>query len=114
MLTVLWSIGWSMILLGLIIKISIKIIFPIGLLLFALHDYFGGLLFSSHTGNNIFGILFMGLVILPIGKTHSVAFLYSILPWTCVMFLGYCFGKYVQNKRFVFRSGLFLVFIFLV
>ena len=112
MLTVLWAIGCSMILLGIILKLSPKLILPLGLLLFFGHD-----IVSMNTNNSSPGfinLLFNGLYILPIGKTHTIAFLYSILPYTAVMLLGYWMGKHVRERKTVFITGLGLFLLFII
>ncbi|MGN6618783.1 MAG: DUF1624 domain-containing protein [Ilyomonas sp.] len=112
MLTVLWAIGCSMILLGILLKLSPKLILPLGLLLFLGHD-----IVSMNTNNSSPGfvnLLFNGLYILPVVKTHTIAFLYSILPYTGIMLLGYWMGKHVRERKTVFITGLGLFLLFII
>jgi len=115
MLTVLWAIGASMILLGLLLKISPRLILPLGLLLFFGHDLFTFLSLPKELqGNGFLQVLFTGRYILPVTTGHTIAFLYAILPWTGVMFLGYSFAPYINNKKVILVTGFSLVFLFLI
>ncbi|MDB5195783.1 MAG: hypothetical protein JWP88_153 [Flaviaesturariibacter sp.] len=113
MLTVLWAIGWSMTLLGITLRLSARIILPIGLLLFFGHDLYSLIQLPMQSPLNKFlGILFTGRVILPVGATHMIGFFYAILPWTGVMFLGYWFGRHINHKKAMFLSGMGLIALF--
>ncbi|MCW3075178.1 MAG: hypothetical protein JWP69_2247 [Flaviaesturariibacter sp.] len=114
MLTVLWAIGWSMILLGLIIRLSERIVLPLGVLLFFGYNLFSLVPPSGSAGGKLLNILFTGRVIMPLDATHLVGFFYAILPWTGVMLLGYWFARHIANKRTVLLTGLGLVACFLL
>jgi uncharacterized membrane protein len=115
MLTVFWAIGISMILLGLLLRVSSKLILPIGLLLFFGHDLITSIPFGNDAGGAIMKIFFQGLFIVPLDSNHIVAFLYPVLPWTGVMLLGYSFGRIVrdQNKILLSAMGFMILFIIL-
>jgi len=114
MLTVLWAIGWSMIILGVLMRLAPKAILPLGLLLFFGHNLFGYLNLSPGGSTNFLQILFTGRVIVPVTANHVIGFLYSILPWTSVMLLGYWFGKHVNNRAMALRAGLALILLFII
>jgi uncharacterized membrane protein len=115
MLTVLWAIGCSMILLGLCLKISPKLILPLGLLIFLGHDLLSLVVLPpTGAGPGLVKVLFTGIYITPLTGKHIIGFFYPILPWTAVMFLGYWFGKYLSNRKVVFFTGLSLIALFLV
>lgn len=120
-LQVIWAIGISMVLLGLAVWLPFKLILAIGLLVVLGHnslDYYEaglkerpGLLYSLlHTQNFI-----------PITENRVLGILYPFLPWTGLMFLGYCFGKLFtqyegaeRKKRLLWLgSGIILFFILL-
>ncbi|RZJ76498.1 MAG: DUF1624 domain-containing protein [Flavobacterium sp.] len=99
-LQVIWAIGCSMLLLAIFSRISYKAVLCIGLLLFFGHNllnYFslppadtlnGGLISAFITGQATF---------LPIGDNRFILVLYTVLPWTGAMFLGYAIGKWYES-----------------
>src|SRR5258708_1072571 len=94
-LQVIWAICASMILFRLIIQLPFKIIFAIGLIIVAGHNIMDFPSISSNFKGNVIADLlyFSNFSIYPIGQNHSFIIVYSFLPWTGVMMLGYCFGK---------------------
>ena len=114
-LTVLWAIGCSMILLGICLRLSASAILPVGLILVFGHNLFS-LVNPDPTSNvsTLLRIFFTGNVVLPVDKTHIIGFLYAILPWTGIMFLGYAFGKYIPDRKRIMYLGLFIVLLFFI
>jgi uncharacterized membrane protein len=114
-LTVLWAIGWSMVLLGLFVRFAPRLILPVGLILYFGHNLFPLLHVPPDTfGGKFLRILFTGLVIEPIDQSHVVGFIYSILPWTAVMLLGFWFGRYITDKTKIFWTGVGLLALFVI
>lgn len=98
-LQVFWAIGFSMIFLGLLVRLPFRIVILIGLLIFFGHNVFDKLTIPS-TG--LAGVLLNVFVtgsasFYPISDSHTVAVLYKILPWTSVMILGYGIGYFYAN-----------------
>jgi uncharacterized membrane protein len=105
-LQVLWAIGFSMIILGLLVRLPLKWIAVIGVLIFFGHDILdyvkppnsiieGDLLKLFLTA---FGSLFT------INSSHFIFDLYAVIPWTGIMLIGYVFGslyrpEYDPQKR---------------
>ncbi|MCX2481437.1 heparan-alpha-glucosaminide N-acetyltransferase domain-containing protein [Pedobacter sp. MC2016-15] len=122
-LLVFWSIGWSMILLGIFSKISGKVVTVLGMLIVFGHNLldFADL---PQTGTPAFliKIFFTGAAtILPLSPTHLIGFFYAVLPWTGMMFLGYAAGTWYQKdfseitrRKYLIRSGLALCLIFII
>jgi uncharacterized membrane protein len=117
-LQVIWAIGWSMIILGLLMRTSFKVILVIGLLLFFGHnilDYF-------NLPGNAWKILFTSFgTVIPIGGNRFVFAFYAILPWTSAMLLGYCtgyfFGKSIPaetRRRFLLMTGSAAILLFII
>lgn len=98
-LQVIWAIGWSMILLGLLMLISYRVVLITGILLFAGHNVLDYLkLPSGDTGSYVWGTLFTSRgMILQLNSTHFIGIFYAILPWTALMLLGYCAGVWYQK-----------------
>lgn len=114
-LTVFWAIGWSMILTGLLLKLSRRLILPLGLLLFFGHNLSALInLPPDGVGGILTRIFFGPPFVLPAGKDHAILFAYAILPWTGVMLLGYYFGQFVTNRRVVLVTGLALIVLFIL
>ncbi|UKT62980.1 DUF1624 domain-containing protein [Pedobacter mucosus] len=123
-LTVIWAIGWSMILLGIFSKISHRLVLVIGLILIFGHDltnYF--ILPSSDTfkGGLIAVLLTTRGLAIPISPSHIFIFSYAVLPWAGVMFIGFAVGKWYNpsfdsniRRRNLLYSGIFLLFLFAV
>lgn len=125
-LQVIWAIGGSMILLGLMIllKLPVKGIIAIGVIIFVGHNIFdiekadivyktlAGKLLLSAGGFNAF---------YPTGPNRGLLIAYALLPWTGVMFVGYGFGRLykktfdaITRRRVLLYSGLGMLLVFMV
>ena len=122
-LQVIWAIGISMIILGLLIHLPFKIIFLIGFLIVFGHN----LLDYPQVNNGLKGgfladlLYFSNFSVYNIDKNHIVLIVYSFLPWTGVMMLGYCFGKLFspsfsaeQRRKTLWWMGSGLLVLFVV
>jgi len=120
-LQVIWAIGISMIILGLLIYLPFKIIFLIGFIIVFGHN----LLDYPQVNSGLKGgfladlLYFSNFSVYNIDKNHIIFIVYSFLPWTGVMLLGYCFGKLfsssfstVQRKKILLGMGSGLVVLF--
>jgi uncharacterized membrane protein len=123
-LQVIWAIGISMILLGLLVLLPYRIIFAIGLLIVAGHNIMDYPSVSSgFKGTPLSDLLyFSNFSFFQLWQDHFVIIVYAFLPWTGVMLLGYCFGKLYQTgvdpvwrRKMLLGigTGLILLFIFL-
>ncbi|WP_345948681.1 heparan-alpha-glucosaminide N-acetyltransferase domain-containing protein [Mucilaginibacter sp. PAMB04274] len=116
---VIWAIGISMIILGLLLRISNKIILPLGLLLIVGHDALQYLPQPKNVVSTaLLNILFTArLYIIPLPGNHFLAFLYAVLPWTGIMLLGYAVSAWYvneshqKNRRLALSSTGFLLLI---
>lgn len=125
-LQVIWAIGGSMILLGLLIMLRapLALIGTIGVIIFFGHNIidvvkidavektFAGKLLLSSQG---FGTFW------PTGPNRGLLLAYALLPWAGVMFLGYVFGTLykktydaAKRKKALLYSGLGLLLLFVV
>lgn len=122
-LQVIWAIGWSMIILGILVRTSIQVIAVVGILLFAGHnitDYIN-LPQQGAAGTLMKLLLTTRFEILPISGTRVALAIYAILPWSAIMLLGYAMGYLFKNdfpaarRRKVFLlTGIGLVLLFIV
>ena len=123
-LQVIWSIGWSMILLGILSKVSNRLVTVVGILLFFGHnilDYISLPTFSSLSGQLISILFTTSTKVIPIGSEHYLGTFYSILPWTGAMFIGFSIGRWFdgdfdakKRKQYLLYSGLGLFLSFLL
>jgi len=106
-LQTIWSIGISMIFLGLAIWMPFKLILTTGLLIFFGHNLLD-FAEAARNGN------------VPLNANHSIGFFYPILPWIGVMLMGYCSGKILtsfnplQRNKSLLWTGIGLLFLFVV
>ena len=118
-LTVIWAIGISMIILGLLIWLPFPAIFITGLLIVIGHN---GLDFyeAANTDNlSAWYHLLHRPNLFDIGNNFQLLVFYPFLPWTGLMMMGYCFGKLLSDTRGVQQkkilvwlgSGIILLFI---
>lgn len=122
-LQVIWAIGVSMILLGILSRISHRLVLIVGLILFFGHNILNYLSLPDQatTSGRIVATLFSASgTFIPVGANHTIGVFYAILPWTGAMFLGFWIGRWyntafdaAKRKRYLFYSGLtlFLAFI---
>jgi uncharacterized membrane protein len=123
---VIWAIGGSMILLGLLLwfRASLTVIGILGAIIFFGHNLFD--LVKIHAINDTFlgKLMFSGKgfgTFWPIAPNRGFILAYALLPWAGVMLLGYVFGSLykssvdaVKRRKTLFYSGLSLLTVFLV
>lgn len=122
-LQVIWAIGWSMVFLALVTRISPKSVLIIGLILVFGHNLFN--LFPAPpdpSSGLILKVFFTASgTVVPLSGNHLVGVFYAILPWTGIMFLGYGLGSWYKKgyaaerrKRNLLFLGLFSICMFIV
>lgn len=119
-LEVIWAIGISMVILGLVIWLPFEIILAIGLLIVLGHNaldfYERDQTTPFSAGYNlVHRVGFHSLW----GK-HQLLILYPFLPWSGLMMLGYCLGKVLRNdnvayrKKFLVITGISVIGLFII
>lgn len=94
-LQVIWAIGVSMILLGLLVRTSATVIGVVGALIFVGHDLTDLFPPVEGAGATLYRLLLTArAVVLPVGENHFIYALYAAIPWSGVMLLGYVSGYY--------------------
>ena len=98
-LQVIWAIGISMILMGLLVQLPFKVIFALGILIVFGHNILDYESVSEGLKGSAFADLlyFSNFSVYNLFTDHFVIIVYSFLPWTGVMMLGYCFGKLYEQ-----------------
>jgi uncharacterized membrane protein len=121
-LQVLWAIGISMIILGLLVRAPMAVIGVIGAFIFFGHDILDYVTIPEKgTPSVLMNIFFTARgTFLSLDKSHFVADLYAIIPWTGIMLLGYVCGQLYnpsfnpEKRRNILRAtGLALLVLFL-
>lgn len=120
---VIWAIGASMVLLGILIHLPIWAIFTIGLVIVAGHN----IMDISSVRAGLKGTFLSDLVyfsnfsVYTVWKDHFLLIVYAFLPWTGVMLLGFCFGMFYKKeveplyrRKMLLRIGALLVLLFIV
>ena len=122
-LQVLWAIGGSMVLLGLLVWLPLPVIGIIGAVIFFGHNI-PGLEKASAVNDTLAGKLLLSghqRDYWQLDTDHKLNIAYALLPWTGVMIIGYVFGSLyqrsfdaVRRKKTLLYSGLGLLVLFLV
>jgi uncharacterized membrane protein len=111
---VIWAIGASMILLGIVSRISKQLVLVVGIIILMCHNLLdaGNSVYHLQVGPSVF----VDLLVRPnfniaIDSNHAIVLLYPVLPWAALMFIGFGIGhwfnkEYSPAKR---RSNLLLL-----
>ena len=122
---VIWAIGCSMIILGIIRQLSTRWILVTGLILFFGHDLVNIRYVNLPQTGTIADLIRMLFTtfgnIIPINSAHVIGDFYAILPWTGVMLIGYGIGYWFtkeypaeKRKRNLLISGLSMIALFII
>jgi len=122
-LQVIWAIGISMILFGLVIQLPFWFIFSLGFIIVFGHN----LLDYPGINKNLKGgwladlVYFSNFSVYSLSKDHFFLIVYAFLPWLGVMMLGYCFGKLyahtfdaARRRKMLLLMGTGLIVLFIV
>lgn len=122
-LQVIWAIGISMVILGLLVRAPLMVIGTIGCIIFFGHDILDYMqLPKAGAGYVLLRIFFTAKgTILPLGSNHYIFDLYAVIPWTGVMLIGYVFGSLykssvsaAQRKRILLIAGCCFIALFIL
>jgi len=119
-LIVIWAIGISMIVLGILIYLPQKAILIVSLVLICGHNLLDGITMEGKSFTSVIWYII-----------HQSSFVdydsfvlnvgYPVLPWIGVMALGYCFGEFYTKdfdvsvrKKWLLRLGLGAIILFLI
>jgi len=121
-LQTIWSIGISMIILGLVIWLPFTAIFILGSLIVLGHnalDYYEGPPATYHSPGWFYDLLHH-VNFYTLWDGHSLLILYPFLSWCGLMMLGYCFGKLFinfegkQRKKLLIWLGVGVILFFAI
>lgn len=113
LLTVLWALGWSMVALGFLAWLPVRVLATVSVLVIALHNLADPI---SLPGAGWKLLHQQGVI--PIGGTVIVV-AYPLIPWIAVMAAGYVFGHVLvmdtrERQQWTLRLGLGLTAAFVV
>lgn len=114
---VIWAIGWSMIILGVLLRTSIKLIIALGFIIVFGHDIIDYITIPQQGAEHVLMSIFFTAFGTQIkyGSQRYIFDLYAIIPWTGIMLLGYGFGKlYKQDYDALKRRKIILTIGFAV
>lgn len=122
-LQVIWAIGWSMILLGLLVRTNITVIIIAGCLIFFGHNIFDYLTLPK---DGVMRVVLTALftssgAVFPVRSNFMMGDFYAILPWTGAMLLGYATGSFfrpsvnsAKRKKLVLSIGIAVTLLFII
>ena len=98
-LQVIWAIGISMILLGGVVRLPYRVVLITGVVLVAAHNLLDQPALARLLKGHVLADLayYSDFTIYRLWGRHFFLIVYSFLPWTGIMFLGYGFGKLYEN-----------------
>jgi uncharacterized membrane protein len=121
-LQVIWAIGISLLLLGLLLRFGATAILIIGLLIVVGHN----LLDNVNPPGGMAGVAWRLFIntqgnITPLGNNYHLFILYAALPWAGILFAGYGIGvlyqqgyDQIQRKKILLMTGVTLTLLFLL
>ncbi|MDX1454581.1 MAG: heparan-alpha-glucosaminide N-acetyltransferase domain-containing protein [Gammaproteobacteria bacterium] len=120
-LQVIWAIGCSMIVLGLVLPLGVRAIAVLGLLLVFGHNLLDGIASQQFGDYAILWMLVHEQNFLPIlGGSWSLFIAYPLVPWIGVIMLGYAFGSLITSHPNggwfgpTFKIGLAMTMLYIV
>ena len=122
-LQVIWAIGISMILLGLLIFLPVNTIVAIGAIIIAGHNLLDiPSIADTLKGNFLSDLIFDAeFAYYNFSATHGIMIVYAFLPWTGLMFLGYGFGRLytdgydpIKRQKLLRQLGTILLLFFIL
>ena len=116
--TVLWALGWAMIVLSALVWLPASVVGIVGAVIIVTHNLFDGVQASSL---GAFGPLWTALHapgVLWTDGTHTVFAAYVLIPWVGVTAVGYSLGQVYRweperRRRFLVRMGIAAVVAFI-
>jgi len=119
---VIWALGASMIVMSLCVRLPYKAIFAIGVVIVAGHNILDYPAFTNLKQNLWMEFLYSAnFSFHAFAPNHFLVIVYSFVPWTGVMLLGFCLGKLFEDgveaeyrRKMLVRLGLGITTAFLV
>jgi uncharacterized membrane protein len=122
-LQVIWAIGVSMIILGLVVFLPVPVIVILGLIVACGHNLLDNPALAQKVRDGTLGdIVYFGQFSFhQISNNRAFVIVYAFLPWTGIMLLGYGFGKLFtpafdekRRRRVLLVLGFAIVLLFFI
>ncbi len=118
LLSILWALGWSMVVLGFLVRVPSSILAVLSIGVIALHNLADSVPASQFGAAAWAWNILHQPGIFRVGGADVLA-AYPVVPWIAVMAVGYCFGPVVtrdpsQRRRWMVRIGFGLTLAFLI
>ena len=120
-LQVIFAIGVSMIVLGILIHLPRKAILVLALILIAGHNLLDGITMEGKSFASVIWYILHKSSFIEFSENFVMIVAYPVLPWIGVMALGYCFGGFyakdfdvVMRKKWLLRLGLGAIVLFFI
>ncbi len=111
-LLVLWALGWSMVALGFLAHLPIRVLAILSILTIMLHNLLDPIQAAQLGGFAWLWDILHQQALFKVGPL-PVLVAYPLIPWIAVMAAGYCFGSILQ-RRWMIRLGVGLTLAFIV
>jgi len=122
-LEVLWATGFGMIILGLLLRLPIPAIATLAIIIIFGHNMLDYLQLPGTGVTGGLSKLFLSAagVFIPLSAGRSIVVLYTVIPWSGALLLGYTFGSLYNNgydadkrKRILRLTGISAVILFVI
>jgi uncharacterized membrane protein len=122
-LEVLWAIGFGMIIIGLLIRAPMFVIATVAIVILFGHNSLDYMQLPQNGLTGSLTKLFLSAkgVFIPLSTDRSITVLYTVIPWSGALLLGYTFGAIYKSgydadkrKRILRLTGFSAVVLFLV
>lgn len=115
-LSVLWVLGWSMVALGVLVHVPVRVLAALSVAVIALHNLADGIAATQFGSAAWLWNILHQPGIFRVGEA-IVLVAYPLVPWVAVMAAGFCFGPVMtldppQRRRWLTRLGLGLTLAF--
>lgn len=116
---VIWVIGWSMVVLGVLVFLPTSAVAGIGMAIIAGHHAMAPMVGAIESPSWLLRVLYAGWKFEVPGVGWNVVVLYTLIPWAGVMAAGYGFGTVLElpperRRRICFSLGIAAVTLFIV
>ena len=114
---VIWILGWSMVVMALIVRLPLRWIAVLGLGMIATHNLLDGINPASFGSFYWLWILLHSPGRIPITDTFSFSVRYVLIPWVGVMAAGFAFGSLLHRpdrSKLILRIGVIATALFFV
>lgn len=122
---IIWAIGWSMIVLAVLVRLPLRVVAAFGLVVIAGHHLLESIapdpwnMPAGQRAGWLWQVLYVGGEFRVGGTGPMLVILYTIIPWVGVIAAGYAFGAVMPlereaRRRWCFRIGLGAIALFLV